>query len=110
VGPHRDDVRIVLDGHPVREFGSTGQQRSVAIALKFLELQTLERARQAPPALLLDDVFAELDRERQQRLADRLGRAGERQVFLSSPRADELPPNLELPVWQVKQGRVASSE
>jgi DNA replication and repair protein RecF len=106
VGPHRDDVRIVLDGHPVREFGSTGQQRSVAIALKFLELQTLERARQAPPALLLDDVFAELDRERQQRLADRLGRAGERQVFLSSPRADELPPNLELPVWQVKEGRV----
>lgn len=110
VGPHRDDLRLVLDGHPVREFGSTGQQRSVAIALKFLELETLERARAAPPALLLDDVFAELDRERQQRLADRLARAGERQVFLSSPRADELPPNLALPVWQVKQGRVTSSE
>ncbi|MEP7325227.1 MAG: DNA replication and repair protein RecF [Gemmatimonadota bacterium] len=107
VGPHRDDVRIALGGHPVREFGSTGQQRSVAIALKFMELLTLERAREAPPALLLDDVFAELDRERQQRLADRLGRAGERQVFLSSPRVDELPPNLELPVWTVKQGRIA---
>jgi len=110
VGPHRDDVRIVLDGHPVREFGSTGQQRSVAIALKFLELLTLERSREAPPALLLDDVFAELDRERQRRLAARLGRTGERQVFLSSPRMDELPPNLELPVWRVKQGRVTSSE
>jgi DNA replication and repair protein RecF len=106
VGPHRDDIRIALGGHAVREFGSTGQQRTVAIALKFMELETLETARQAPPALLLDDVFAELDRERQHRLADRLRRAGERQVFLSSPRADELPPNLELPVWTVKSGRV----
>jgi DNA replication and repair protein RecF len=106
VGPHRDDVRIALGGHPVREFGSTGQQRTVAIALKFMELITLERAREAPPALLLDDVFAELDRERQHRLADRLGRAGERQVFLSSPRADELPPNLELPVWRLASGRI----
>ena len=107
VGPHRDDLRITLGGHPVRDFGSTGQQRSVAIAHKFLELLTLERAREAPPALLLDDVFAELDRERQQRLGERLRRAGERQVFLSSPRMDELPPNLELPVWKVGQGRIA---
>ncbi|MEO8199804.1 MAG: DNA replication and repair protein RecF [Gemmatimonadota bacterium] len=106
IGPHRDDIRIGLGGHGVREFGSTGQQRTVAIALKFLELSTLERARQAPPALLLDDVFAELDRERQERLATRLSRAGERQVFLSSPRADELPPNLELPVWSVSAGQV----
>ena len=94
----------------MREYGSTGQQRTVAIALKFLELVTVERAREAPPALLLDDVFAELDRERQQRLAKRLGSAGRRQVFLSSPRADELPPNLELPVWTVKGGHVTSAE
>jgi DNA replication and repair protein RecF len=109
VGPHRDDIRIALSGHGVREFGSTGQQRSVAIGLKFLELATLEAARQAPPALLLDDVFAELDRERQQRLAQRLSRSGERQVFLSSPRADELPPNLELPVWRVAAGKIQRS-
>lgn len=110
VGPHRDDLRLGLAGHSVREFGSTGQQRTVAIALKFMELATVQAARGAPPALLLDDVFAELDRDRQQKLADRLGRAGERQVFLSSPREDELPPNLALPVWRVNQGRVTSSE
>ena len=106
VGPHRDDIRITLAGRGVREFGSTGQHRSVAIALKFLELATLEASRRAPPALLLDDVFAELDRERQQRLAARLSQAGDRQVFLSSPREDELPPNLELPVWRVVNGKV----
>lgn len=110
IGPHRDDIRIGLGGHSVREFGSTGQQRTVAVALKFLELSTLERARRAPPALLLDDVFAELDRERQERLATRLSRAGERQVFLSSPRADELPPNLELPIWRLINGGVVGGE
>jgi DNA replication and repair protein RecF len=108
IGPHRDDLRIVLNGHSAREYGSTGQQRSVAVALKLLELATLEAARSAPPALLLDDVFAELDRERQQRLARRLLSLGERQVFLTSPREDELPPDLDLPIWRVSQGRVSS--
>ena len=106
IGPHRDDLRIGLNGHSAREYGSTGQQRSVAVALKLLELATLEAARSAPPALLLDDVFAELDRERQQRLARRLLELGERQVFLTSPRHDELPPELDLPVWRVRAGRV----
>lgn len=106
IGPHRDDLCIGLGGHPAREYGSTGQQRSVAIALKLLELATLEAARSAPPALLLDDVFAELDRERQQRLARRIRELGERQVFLSSPREDELPPDLDLPVWRLQLGKV----
>jgi DNA replication and repair protein RecF len=106
IGPHRDDLRIELNGHSARDYGSTGQQRSVAIALKLLELATLEAARSAPPALLLDDVFAELDRDRQQRLARRLMALGERQVFLTSPRLDELPPELDLPVWRVSEGRI----
>jgi DNA replication and repair protein RecF len=108
IGPHRDDLRIELNAHSAREYGSTGQQRSVAVALKLLELATLETARRAPPALLLDDVFAELDRDRQQRLARRLSELGERQVFLTSPREDELPPEVDLPVWHVQQGRIFS--
>src|SRR4030095_16032381 len=75
VGPHRDDMRLCLEGRGVREFGSTGQQRSTAIALKLLELGTLRRAAGEEPALLLDDVFAELDQERQERLPRR-ARAG----------------------------------
>ncbi len=104
VGPHRDDLRLQQDGHELRAYGSTGQQRTAAIALKLLELETLELARRVPPALLLDDVFAELDRGRQERLADRLRQAGDRQVFLSSPRAEELPGNLELPVRHIRSG------
>jgi DNA replication and repair protein RecF len=80
------------------------------VALKLIEIAALREARGTEPALLLDDVFAELDRERQTRLALRLLGPKERQVFVTSPRADELPPNLELPVWLVEDGRVSSRE
>jgi DNA replication and repair protein RecF len=110
VGPHRDDLQLCLEGHGFREFGSTGQQRSAAIALKLLELETLRRAAGEAPALLLDDVFAELDQERQERLATRLRKVGQAQVFITSPRADELGPGMELPVWRVGEGEVRAED
>jgi DNA replication and repair protein RecF len=110
VGPHRDDLILLLGGQPLRDYGSTGQHRSAAIALKLLELDTIARATGTSPALLLDDVFAELDQGRQSRLAARLFGGGMAQVFLTSPREDELPGGLTLPVWQVEAGRVRMTE
>jgi len=104
VGPHRDDLVLEIGGRPLREFGSTGQQRSAAVALKLLELGTLERARGVSPALLLDDVFAEFDVRRQQRLAARLVEGASRQVIVTAPREEELPDRLDLPVWTVRAG------
>jgi DNA replication and repair protein RecF len=109
VGPHRDDLVLEVGSRSLREYGSTGQQRSAAVALKLIEIAALREARGTEPALLLDDVFAELDRERQTRLALRLLGPDTRQVFVSSPRSDELPPNLELPVWKVERGKVRDS-
>ncbi len=106
VGPHRDDLALEIGGRPLREFGSTGQQRSAAVALKLIEIVALRAAHGTEPALLLDDVFAEFDGDRQERLAARLGDAA-RQVFVTAPRADELPASLDLPVWRVAGGRVA---
>lgn len=106
VGPHRDDLGLRLGGKSVRDYGSTGQHRSAAIALKLLELETIERARGQAPALLLDDVFAELDADRQARLAAQLFRREALQVLVTAPRADELPGGLELPVWRVAAGRI----
>ena len=108
VGPHRDDLTIEVGGRELRTFGSTGQQRSAAIALKLVELETLTEARSIQPALLLDDVFAELDGERQQRLAARLVRPDVRQVFITAPRLDELPASVHLPRWQVSAGKVSA--
>ena len=106
VGPHRDDLVLGIGGRRIRDYGSTGQQRSAAVALKLIEITALRQARGTEPALLLDDVFAELDRERQTRLALRLLGSEERQVFVTSPRRDELPPNLGLPVWVMEGGSI----
>ncbi len=109
VGPHRDDLELRLAGHPLREYGSTGQHRGAAIALKLLELETIEGATGSCPALVLDDVFAELDSTRQERLALRLFGTRSAQVFISSPRREELPAGLALPVWGVRAGQVTAS-
>ncbi|RPJ83987.1 MAG: hypothetical protein EHM13_06055 [Acidobacteria bacterium] len=106
MGPHRADLTLEVHGRPIREYGSTGQLRSAAVALKLIEISTLRAAHGTEPALLLDDVFAELDRERQGRLSRRLLRSGERQVFLTAPRRDELPSELDLEIWDVLAGRV----
>lgn len=105
VGPQRDDLVLDLDGRSLRAVGSTGQQRTAALALKLCELAALGVARGTEPALLLDDAFAELDTGRQARLAARLGSA-ERQVFVTAPRRDELPPAFTLPAFAVERGAV----
>lgn len=106
VGPHRADLGLDIGGRPIRDYGSTGQLRSASVALKLIEIATLRAAHATEPALLLDDVFAELDRGRQGRLAQRLLGSGERQVFLTAPRRDELPGELELEIWEVHAGRL----
>lgn len=109
VGPHRDDVVLSLGGHALRDYGSTGQQRSAAVALRFLEQETLAARRGVRPALLVDDVFAELDADRQRRLAERLvRRPGQR--IVTAPRLEELPRQLELPRWGVAGGVVTPLE
>lgn len=110
VGPHRDEVLVKLAGRSLREYGSTGQHRAAAIALKLLERDTIRDATGQTPALLLDDVFAELDRERQERLAARLFNGQGAQVFLSAPRGEELPLGLRLPVWRLDRGRITTSD
>lgn len=110
VGPHRDEVEVKLAGRSLRDFGSTGQHRAAAIALKLLERDTIRRATGRTPTLLLDDVFAELDRERQERLAARLFDGAVAQVFLSAPRGDELPLGLRLPVWTLDRGHIATTQ
>ena len=64
VGPHRDDMSVVLDGRPARTHASQGEQRSLALALRLAVHRELERATGQSPLLLLDDVFSELDPQR----------------------------------------------
>jgi len=68
VGPHRDEVMLTIDNTPVRQYGSQGQQRTLVLALKLSELELIEDVVGEPPLLLLDDVLAELDPDRQNQL------------------------------------------
>lgn len=68
IGPHRDDLRILLNGYSSRAFASQGQQRSCALALKLSQLEYVRRETGEFPVLLLDDVMSELDNGRRAQL------------------------------------------
>ena len=68
IGPHRDDLAFSIDGHDCATFGSRGQQRTVALALKIAEGSFIHSATGEWPILLLDDVMSELDRARRERV------------------------------------------
>ena len=86
VGPHRDDVRLSIDGRPLDAFGSQGQQRTAVLALKVAEYETMRARAGDAPILLLDDVLSELDAERAGGFLDAVGRY--EQAFLT---ATEVP-------------------
>lgn len=72
IGPHRDDLKFLINGFDVKNFASQGQQRTVALSLKLAELEIFKEVLGEYPILLLDDVFSELDDNRQNKLINRV--------------------------------------
>jgi DNA replication and repair protein RecF len=72
-GPHRDDVRLALNGAPAAGYASRAQQRTIALSLRLAEAQVLRRHRGEPPVLLLDDVLSEMDTNRRAAVLSSLG-------------------------------------
>lgn len=89
IGPHRDDLRLVLAGRPARRTASQGQHRALVLALKMAELAAVGAITDARPILLLDDVSSELDRDRSSSLFALLSR-GAGQVLLTTTRPEIL--------------------
>jgi DNA replication and repair protein RecF len=109
VGPHRDDLELTLDGRDLRLFGSAGQQRTAAIALRMLEAATLRDHAGAEPVLLLDDPFAELDIRRAAKILLMLEKRGLGQTILAVPREADIPPGLmRLDRLQIRDGVITS--
>ena len=73
VGTHRDEIEFTINQTPARHYGSQGQQRTLVLALKLAELKLIEEVVGEPPLLLLDDVLAELDPNRQKQLLEAIG-------------------------------------
>src|SRR5437016_210400 len=73
VGPHRDDLELLVDDLPAAQFASEGQQRTIVLAMKIAQADALKRSSDGKaPLLLIDDIFGELDPERRNALLDNL--------------------------------------
>lgn len=104
-GPHRDDVKLTIAGRSARDFGSEGQQRTVALALKLAQGEILRELGDRSPVYLIDDVFGELDPRRRNALMGRLPE--DAQKLITTTNLDWLEQGgLELGVTGVKAGTV----
>lgn len=102
-GPHRDDFEIGFSGKPAREFGSEGQQRGLALALRMAQLRYLQDALQVRPVLLADDIVNELDPERRRRFWESLD--AEIQVLAAGTALPEASSRGSWQVFGVSDGR-----
>jgi DNA replication and repair protein RecF len=84
-GPHRDELQLLLDGSPLRAYGSQGQQRAALLALLFAERGLLAERRDRAPLMLLDDVMSELDAARRDLLAELLRSGGQAVITATEP-------------------------
>lgn len=104
-GPHRDEVTLTIGGRSARDFGSEGQQRTVALALKLAQGEILRERGQVSPVYLIDDIFGELDPARRNALMSLLPK--DAQKLITTTHLDWWRPGeLSLGVSEVKAGKV----
>ena len=107
VGPHRDDLVLMLGTLPAKGYASHGESWSYALALRLASIALLRaETRTGDPILILDDVFAELDAGRRARLAGMV--AGNEQVLITAAVAEDVPEELIATVFHVKHGEVSA--
>lgn len=105
VGPHRDDVLLMLNGLPAKGYASHGESWSFALALRLASARLLRRdSATGDPVLVLDDVFAELDRTRRERLAAAIG--DYEQVLVTAAVLEDVPEHLVARVIRIDRGTV----
>lgn len=94
VGPHRDELRLTVDSGEgaldLRQYGSGGQRRTAALALRLVEADTIRASRGREPIVLMDDAFAELDEGRSERILDLLEEEERGQVILTAPKESDV--------------------
>ncbi len=110
LGPHRDDLRILIQGVEARLFGSQGQQRTSAIAVKLATLEFAHEFRGFPPILLLDDILSDLDEKRRSLLIE-LVSARARQAILTCTEASAAGPDIlrKARCFHISAGKVIES-
>ena len=105
VGPHRDDVKIKVNGEDVRVYGSQGQQRTSALSLKLAELEIFKNKFGEYPVLILDDAFSELDKKRRLNLLNYLNGV---QIIITCTDVENemLSSNVNHKIFNIENGRI----
>jgi DNA replication and repair protein RecF len=106
VGPHRDDLVLMLSDLPAKGYASHGESWSFALGLRLASISLLRSEnRSGDPILILDDVFAELDAGRRSRLAELV--ASNEQVIITAAVGEDVPAELKARVFEVAAGEVS---
>lgn len=106
IGPHRDEVDLFINGLPARTYGSQGEWRSAAIAMKLTVFQLLKEKKEFAPLLLLDEVFAELDEHRVEALINSF--ADFEQLFLTTATKPPTSLCVNSKRFQIEDGQIVS--
>jgi DNA replication and repair protein RecF len=113
-GVHRDDLEILIDGHPMRVEGSQGQQKTFVIALKLAQFDFLKESNaHTMPILLLDDIFDKLDAARVEKIVQLVSGDGFGQIFITDTNRDHLDQilqmnNADYRLFLVNDGEISS--
>ena len=110
-GTHRDDLVFKIGEHPMKKFGSQGQQKTLLVALRLAQLEFLESTTGIKPILLLDDIFDKIDGKRAEALIKRVTDGSFGQVFITDTHMGRIPEmfkstGAEVRVFEVSNGEV----
>ncbi len=110
IGPHRDDLQLLIDGMDAGMYASRGQSRTAVLAMKLAEVRYMMTQRRQEPILLLDDVLSELDAVRRAHVLDRIGEY--QQCFITTADVDSIEDRFlsRMSRFVVQRGRIEPVE
>ena len=104
IGPHRDDIKIRLNGEDVKIYGSQGQQRTCALSLKLAELEVFNQRFNEYPILILDDALSELDKNRRKKLLEII--KNNQTIITCTEMQDDVSFLKDVKIFKVSNGKV----
>lgn len=115
VGIHKDDLEFLLDGYPLKRYGSQGQQKSFVIAVKLAQFEYTRNVNGFKPILLLDDIFDKLDDHRVQQVIRLVNENSFGQVFITDTQEENIrkifdPLAIDFEIFRISGNQSASSE